>query len=787
MMPTEPKKPGLFSKCWPFKSTPTTQIAAPSKAQSGDGDALTSEKSSEMSGRRKTERARRRVAITAESSEQLASARWKSAFEAMRKQEAKTPVQIAALTATLKKNASFVDLEDSLLAEIVNALRSSSAAVGEEVIKEGDVGDAFYLVSGGALTAIKNGTEVAKYGPGDSFGELALMYDCTRQATVKVTAAANLWKLGRVPFRQLVLEAMTKNKAGLEKQLGNVALLKDLGSDEISRLAEAMETVSFEDGQYIAEIGQPADSLFLILAGEVACHKAGETELRLAEGAVFGESCLSRATNPTREANVVAVGKVKCATLNAVDTESILGPIQRAIDRSFCKKVINSINIFSSLSIEERAKLFTELTVRRAAAGEKIIEQGAMGDTFYIIKHGTVDVVADGAKVKSLSSGTYFGERSLLKGETTTADIVAADSVELMCLSKSTFEGLLGPMQKLIDREVAKRDKERGEVTDPKIAWSDLDVRNVLGEGSFGSVRLCVHKPTKTAYALKQLHKGHLISTNQVNNTINEKRIMKMCVHPGILACHGSFNAPKHVSLLLGLAQGGELFTRMSKVGTLSQPAVSLYVAMVASALGFLSIRSIAHRDLKLENLLFDDKGYLKLVDFGFAKIINERTFTFCGTPDYLAPEILSGKGHNWAVDWWTLGILAYEMLHGEPPFAENEQMATFKRISGGQYRISSRVSKEAADLIQRLLVHNPAKRLGMLAGGEKDILKHPLCKDIDTAKLLAKQIKPPFVPNLKDPTDTSNFDDYGTPSSGKKYDKYLDAKYDATWEKEFS
>ena len=241
------------------------------------------------------------------------------------------------------------------------------------------------------------------------------------------------------------------------------------------------------------------------------------------------------------------------------------------------------------------------------------------------------------------------------------------------------------------------------------------------------------------------------------------------------------------MSLLLGLAQGGELFTRMSKVGTLNQPTVALYVAMVASALGFLTIRSIAHRDLKLENLLFDAQGYLKLVDFGFAKVIKDRTFTFCGTPDYLAPEILSGKGHTFAVDWWTLGILAYEMLHGEPPFAEHDQMATFKRISSGQYRISSRVSKEAADLIQRLLVHNPAKRLGMLSGAEQDVFNHALCKHIDIAALLRKEIKPPFVPNLKDPLDTSNFDDYPPPASNKKYDKYLDGKYDELWDKEFS
>ena len=222
------------------------------------------------------------------------------------------------------------------------------------------------------------------------------------------------------------------------------------------------------------------------------------------------------------------------------------------------------------------------------------------------------------------------------------ASVVATEATELLALQKADFERLLGTtLDKIISHEVAKRDKQREETATPTIAWGDLDVRQVLGEGSFGSVRLTVHAKTKTPYALKAMHKGHLIATNQVNNTVNEKRIMQECEHPFILTCAAAFHDRTHVKLLLGLALGGELFTRMSKVGTLRTKDTALYVAMVASALGFLTSRNIAHRDLKLENLMFDEKGYLKLVDFGFAKVIDGRTFTFCGTPDYLAPEIL--------------------------------------------------------------------------------------------------------------------------------------------------
>lgn len=195
------------------------------------------------------------------------------------------------------------------------------------------------------------------------------------------------------------------------------------------------------------------------------------------------------------------------------------------------------------------------------------------------------------------------------------------------------------------------------------------------------------------------------------------------------------------------------------------------------------------HRDLKLENLLFDQTGHLKLVDFGFAKVIHDRSWTFCGTPDYLAPEIVTNAGHNRAVDWWTLGILTYELLHGEPPFADSDQMATYRKIQAGRYRLDSRVTTPAKDLIRRLLLPNPAMRIGMLKGGAVDVHRHPFCTHIDIKQLEARKLPAPYVPRVRGLDDTSNFDSYPADTeanNARQYERYLDPKYDELWEREF-
>jgi len=294
-----------------------------------------------------------------------------------------------------------------------------------------------------------------------------------------------------------------------------------------------------------------------------------------------------------------------------------------------------------------------------------------------------------------------------------------------------------------------------------KFKLDDFVIMQTLGTGSFGRVHLVKHKETGKYYAMKVLVKRQIIESKQVEHTINEKKILETLDHPYMVNLIGSFKDNRNLYIILEYVCGGELFSYLRQCKRLPNHVARFYAAEVVLAFEHLHSKDIIYRDLKPENLLIDKNGNIKITDFGFAKHVPDVTWTLCGTPDYLAPEIIQSKGYGKAVDWYALGVLIYEMLAGFPPFYDEDQMRLYERILEGRLRWPSYFDPAAKDLIKRLLSPDLTKRYGNLKSGSADIKKHKWFSEIDWKKLAEVKVKAPYIPPFTGEGDASNFDAY--------------------------
>uniref|UniRef100_A0A8C6MDF1 protein kinase C n=1 Tax=Nothobranchius furzeri TaxID=105023 RepID=A0A8C6MDF1_NOTFU len=287
----------------------------------------------------------------------------------------------------------------------------------------------------------------------------------------------------------------------------------------------------------------------------------------------------------------------------------------------------------------------------------------------------------------------------------------------------------------------------------------------VLGRGHFGKVLLAEYKSTGEMFAIKALKKGDIVARDEVDSLMCEKKIFETVNsvrHPFLVNLFACFQTQEHVCFVMEYAAGGDLMMHIH-ADVFSEPRAVFYAACVVLGLQFLHNHMIVYRDLKLDNLLLDTEGYVKIADFGLCKEgmgYRDRTSTFCGTPEFLAPEVLTETSYTRAVDWWGLGVLIFEMLVGESPFPGDDEEEVFDSIVNDEVRYPRFLSTEAISIMRRLLRRSPERRLGAGERDAEEVKKHLFFRNIDWDGLLAKKVKPPFVPTIQSSSDVSNFDE---------------------------
>ncbi|KAI3454572.1 hypothetical protein Pfo_011235 [Paulownia fortunei] len=299
-----------------------------------------------------------------------------------------------------------------------------------------------------------------------------------------------------------------------------------------------------------------------------------------------------------------------------------------------------------------------------------------------------------------------------------------------------------------------------------KVGPGDFEIMRVIGKGAFGKV-FQVRMKGKSGgdgdgiFAMKVMRKDTIIKNNHVDYMRAERDILTKVVHPFIVQLQYSFQTKSKLYLILDFINGGHLFYHLYRQGIFSEDQARVYTAEIVSAVSHLHKSGIVHRDLKPENILMDADGHVMLTDFGLAKEIDEssRSNSMCGTTEYMAPEILQSKGHNKNADWWSIGILLYEMLSGQPPFTHSNRKKLQEKIINEKLKLPPRLSSEAHSLLKGLLQKDPLKRLGSGPKGAEEIKSHKWFRTVNWKKIEARELQPRFNPDVSGKDCTANFD----------------------------
>lgn len=611
----------------------------------------------------------------------------------------KTEEERTLIRAAVDDCLLFFGLSDLGKNEVVDAfhLVDGELTIGTLLIEEGAWGDEYFVLEHGTCEAVKEFVGVVKrYEAGGSFGELALMYNEPRAASVYVSSPmARLWSLDRLSFKNISMHFKVLKHKQYEEALRRVPGLGDIASDEMTRLVDSIEERTFPASSVIIAKGQALDEAMIILEGKADCITDTEN-YPVGVRDVFGLTALTKTDLADFTLQTAKDQTCLVLVLSRQKVEDILGnplspsPVVRNRPMSMAPiKVVNNAQHRYHIAVK-----FEDLDM----------------------------LLGSGPAPVSPHHGSFTGR--MLRADT---------------------------------------------VSDVPALPNETKHEIVLGVGTFGKVLIVKHKLTGDTYALKRLNKSWIVDNCLEQHVVDERNVMTLTDHPFVLKLHNSYYDERYVYLLLEVCLGGELFFYLRKFNKFSELQARFYTASITLAFEHLHSKNIIYRDLKPENIMLDDNGYLKVVDFGLAKVVKGRTWTICGTPEYLAPEVVLSKGHNRGVDWWGLGILIFELTAGYCPFVGDDNMVVYRLIVENKINFPTHTSPQLRDICKDFTRTSQLVRLGLRRPGSKAIKDHPWFDGFDWDALQNLTLEPPIQTVVRNRQDVSNFEEY----TGSDQDQY--------------
>ena len=653
-------------------------------------------------------------------------------------------------TLNYEQNKKFLEginipLDSTIKAIMANNLIQEIYKAGQYIFKEGELGGCMYIIKEGEVECIKGDKVVRVLKQGDNFGQKALLEDAKRSLDVKAKTDCKMYSISSDFFQTQFGENFREQLyfSFISTAFVGSKHFNSLNPKMISKTFPYFEFRSLKFDELVYPKNQKiCEKLCVVLEGNIIDKKINKVEAKRYE--ILFEDQLVNGSDEAIKHDLLAEPDCILAEIDYSKFKELIGgDIKTAQTKSNQLNSFGNISLFRILSDEKIEFLQNNLKIEKFQNGKKIINQGDVGDKLFIIKSGRVDFFVNSRYIRSLNDGEDFGAKSLiLSSDKRTATAIANGEVQCYTLTAKVFKSILEPnLYEYFTNKFALEDNT--------IELKDLDNIKELGSGNFGSVNLVRNKKNKQFYAIKALDLEQIKLENLEECVELEKNVLLKTDHPFIMKMVKYLKNENYIFFINEYIKGKELWEVIRDIGLLNKEQTQFYIASILLAINHLHKKKIIYRDIKPENVMVNVKGYIKIIDFGTVKEIEDRTMTVIGTSHYMAPEITKGEGYSFQVDIWSIAICMYEFFCGKLPFGEDleDPMDIYRAVCKEELSFPNFVHDEKyMSLMNKMLKKNPAQRLWKF----EQIKSDPYFSDFDWSKLISLSYPPPYMIKMK-------------------------------------
>ena len=654
-------------------------------------------------------------------------------------------------TSNYEENMKFLDgvnmpLDATFKSIMANNLMQEIYLKGQYICKEGELGSCMYIIKDGEVECLKGDKVIRVLKKGENFGQKALLEDGIRSLDVKAKTDCKIYSISTEFFKNQFGENFREQLyySFITTSFMHSKTFGEISKKMIGKTFKFFTFKSLKNGEVAYPKGKKInEKLCVVLEGNIVDKKINKVEAKRYE--ILFESKLSEGSSDAIKNDLVAEPDCILAEIDYDKFQEILGgDLKTAQAKSNQLASFANIGFFRILSDDKIEFLQNNLKIEKFQNGKKIITQGDIGDKLFIIKQGRVDFFVNSRYIRSLNDGEDFGARSLIMtSDKRTATAIANGEVSCYTLTSAVFKSILEPnLYEYFTNKIYLEDNT--------IELKDLDNIKELGSGSFGSVNLVKNKKNKYTYAIKALDLEQIKKENLESCVEVERDVLLKIDHPFIMKMVKYLKNETYIFFINEYIKGKELWEVIRDIGLLNKEQTQFYGASILLAMDYLHKQKIIYRDLKPENVMVNVKGYIKVIDFGTVKEIQDRTSTIIGTSHYMAPEITKGEGYSFQVDIWSVAICMYEFFCGKLPFGEeyDDPMDIYRAVSKEELTFPNFVHDDKfMQLMVKMLKKNPTNRLWKF----KQIKQDPYFADFDWNKLMSLSYPPPYMIKMKE------------------------------------